>query len=199
MSEPFRSLQPGPHRIRLRRSATLRGVDPASNRSPAQSAECSAAPARLRRPQRNTPTRAPPDPPIRLTAAPRGATLIRSEDYMHFRARTAILAAACWLGVRSRAWAQTPAALDSLRRNLSAISARIDSLEAGLCPAEAVSAPSKPTGNARADSLAATLDRLSRRWRRSGRPCAPRSPRNNRRTRPRIWPRFEPPPPKRLG
>ena len=82
---------------------------------------------------------------------------------MNFRARTAILAAACWLGVGSRAWGQTPASLDSLRRNLSAVSARIDSLEAGLCPAEAAATPSKPTGNARADSLAATLDRLSRR------------------------------------
>ena len=82
---------------------------------------------------------------------------------MHFRARTAILAAACWLGVGSHAWGQTPASLDSLRRSLGAVSARIDSLEAGLCPAEATAAPSKPSGNARADSLAATLDRLNRR------------------------------------
>ncbi len=82
---------------------------------------------------------------------------------MNFRARTAILAAACWLGAGSLAWGQTSASLDSLRRNLSAVSARIDSLEAGLCPAEAKPAPAKPSGNARADSLAATLDRLSRR------------------------------------
>ncbi|MGZ8392064.1 MAG: hypothetical protein ACXWWK_04400 [Gemmatimonadales bacterium] len=82
---------------------------------------------------------------------------------MNFRARTAILVAACWLGVGSHAWGQTPASLDSLRRNLGAVSARIDSLEAGLCPAESVAAPSKPTGNARTDSLAATLDRLNRR------------------------------------
>ena len=80
---------------------------------------------------------------------------------MNFRARTAILAA-CWLGATSQAWGQSPA-LDSLRRNLGAVSARIDSLEAGLCPAEAGAAPSKPSGNARADSLAATLDRLNRR------------------------------------
>jgi hypothetical protein len=46
---------------------------------------------------------------------------------------------------------------------MGAVSARIDSLEAGLCPAEARAAPSKPSGNARADSLAATLDRLNRR------------------------------------
>jgi hypothetical protein len=82
---------------------------------------------------------------------------------MNFRARTAILAAACWLGAESPAWGQTPATLDSLRRSLGAVSARIDSLEAGLCPAGATATPSKPSGNARADSLAATLDRLNRR------------------------------------
>ncbi|MDQ3207116.1 MAG: hypothetical protein M3Q37_00755, partial [Gemmatimonadota bacterium] len=82
---------------------------------------------------------------------------------MHFRARTAILAAACWLGVGTRAWGQTPASLDSLHRSLGAVSARIDSLEAGLCPVEAATVASKPSGNARADSLAAALDRLNRR------------------------------------
>jgi hypothetical protein len=82
---------------------------------------------------------------------------------MHFRARTAILVAACWLGAASQAQGQTPATLDSLRRGLGAVSARIDSLEAGLCPSEALATPWKPSGNARADSLAATLDRLNRR------------------------------------
>lgn len=92
---------------------------------------------------------------------------------MHFSARTAILGAACWLGAASHAWGQTPATVDSLRRTLTAVSARIDSLEAGLCPAQAKTSPSKPTGNARVDSLAATLDRLNRRVEsiRSGR-CA---------------------------
>ncbi len=82
---------------------------------------------------------------------------------MNFRARTAILSAACWLGVGSLAWGQTPASLDSLRRSVGAVSARIDSLEAGLCPAEATASPSKPSGNAPADSLAATIERLNRR------------------------------------
>ena len=82
---------------------------------------------------------------------------------MNFRARTAIITVACWLGVVSHAWGQRPAALDSLHRGLGAVSARIDSLEAGLCPAESRAAPTKPSGNARADSLAATLDRLNRR------------------------------------
>jgi hypothetical protein len=94
---------------------------------------------------------------------------------MHFRARTAILAAACWLGAASHAWGQTPVTLDSLRRTLTAVSARIDSLEAGLCPAQGTTAPSKPSGNARVDSLAATLDRLNRRVEaiRSGRCAGP--------------------------
>ncbi len=96
---------------------------------------------------------------------------------MHFRARTAILVAACWLGAAPHAWGQNPAALDSLRRSLSAVSARIDSLEAGLCPAAPAATPSKPSGNARADSLAATLDRLNQRVEaiRSVR-CAPPGP-----------------------
>jgi hypothetical protein len=82
---------------------------------------------------------------------------------MHFRAHTATLVAACWLGAAPCAWGQNPVTLDSLRQSLGAVSARIDSLEAGLCPAEAREAPLKPSGNARTDSLAATLDRLNRR------------------------------------
>ena len=82
---------------------------------------------------------------------------------MTFRARTAILLAACWLGAASHAWGQAPVTLDSLRRSLSTVSGRIDSLEVGLCPAEAPATRTKPSGNARADSLAATVDRLNRR------------------------------------
>lgn len=82
---------------------------------------------------------------------------------MYFRARTAVLTAACWLGVGTRAGAQTPDTLDSLRGGLGAVSARIDSLEAGLCPGEATTVALKPSGNARADSLAAALDRLNQR------------------------------------
>ena len=82
---------------------------------------------------------------------------------MHFRARTATLVAACWLGAAPCAWGQNPAVMDSLRQSLDAVSARIDSLEAGLCPAEIREAPLQPSGNARTDSLAATLNRLNRR------------------------------------
>jgi len=84
---------------------------------------------------------------------------------MHFRARTATLVALCWLGAASHAWGQKPAAVDSLARNLKTLSARIDSLEAGLCPTEAAPAPAarRPSGNPATDSLAATLDRLTRR------------------------------------
>jgi hypothetical protein len=82
---------------------------------------------------------------------------------MHFRARAAILVAACWLGAASQADAQERAAYDSLTRRLNSIAARIDSLEAGACPAPTPLRPTKPTGDARADSLAAGLDRLDRR------------------------------------
>jgi hypothetical protein len=59
-----------------------------------------------------------------------------------------------------------PAALDSLRQVAVRIGARLDSLEAGLCP-PAGPAPGlavrPPTGDPTTDSLAATLDRLESR------------------------------------
>jgi hypothetical protein len=84
---------------------------------------------------------------------------------MYFRARTATLVALCWLGAAPLAWGQKPTATDSLARNLKALSARIDSLEAGLCPSQAAPVPParRPTGNAATDSLAAAVDRLTRR------------------------------------
>jgi hypothetical protein len=82
---------------------------------------------------------------------------------MHFRARTVTLVAICWLGSAAQVWGQNPARLDSLFRDLTALSARIDSLEAGLCPAETPLVVPRPTGDRRTDSLAATLQRLDRR------------------------------------
>jgi hypothetical protein len=82
---------------------------------------------------------------------------------MHFGARTAALLAACWLGAASKANGQQPTAYDSLGRRLAAITARIDSLQAGLCPAPVPLRPTRRTGDARADSLAAGLDRLDRK------------------------------------
>jgi hypothetical protein len=81
---------------------------------------------------------------------------------MHVCGRTAILASICCLGAAGPASAQTPAAIDSLRRSLAATAARIDSLEAGLCPGESVTR-FRPSGDAGRDSLAATLDRLNQR------------------------------------
>ena len=70
---------------------------------------------------------------------------------MHFRARTVTWVTICWLGSASQAWGQNPARLDSLSRDLSALSARIDSLEAGLCPAETPLVVPRPTGDRRTD------------------------------------------------
>src|SRR4051812_10044100 len=83
---------------------------------------------------------------------------------MHFRARAASLLAACSLGVASHAAAQQPSVYDSLTRRLGNITARIDSLEAGACPAAVAARPVKRTGDARVDSLAAGLDRIERRF-----------------------------------
>jgi hypothetical protein len=81
---------------------------------------------------------------------------------MHVCGRTAILVGTCCLGLTVSASAQTPAAVDSLRRSLTATSARLDSLEAGLCPGGSIRR-FRPSGNAVTDSLAATLERLDRR------------------------------------
>jgi hypothetical protein len=81
---------------------------------------------------------------------------------MHACGRTAILVGTCSLALTLSAWAQTPAAVDSLQRSLKATSARIDSLEAGLCPGVSVTR-FRRTGNAVTDSLGATLERLDRR------------------------------------
>src|SRR5215218_5522302 len=81
---------------------------------------------------------------------------------MHTRGLTAILVIFI-SGAFQPLRAQTPAAVDSLRRTLDATSARIDSLEAGLCPSGIPAAAFKPSGNSRTDSLAVTLDRLDRR------------------------------------
>lgn len=82
---------------------------------------------------------------------------------MHFRARTAALLAACSLGVASQAEGQVSAQQDSLRRALNALSARLDSLEAGTCPAEVPLAPLRRTGSPATDSLAARVQELDRR------------------------------------
>jgi hypothetical protein len=84
---------------------------------------------------------------------------------MHVRVRTVCLVASWWLGAATVALGQVPgqAAADSVGRGLGSLRARLDSIEAGACPAgPAVVAPAR-SGEPRTDSLAATLDALSRR------------------------------------
>ena len=58
----------------------------------------------------------------------------------------------------------TPAATDSLARALTAITARLDSLEGGGCPSgPAVVLPQAPAGDPRTDSLAAGLAQINQR------------------------------------
>jgi hypothetical protein len=82
---------------------------------------------------------------------------------MHFRARTAGFVVACWLGLAADAAGQVPAKLDSLNRALTSLSARLDSLEAGLCPADTPLAMPRPSGDHRTDSLAMKVQQLDRR------------------------------------
>ena len=81
--------------------------------------------------------------------------------------RTAVVIAVLAGAAASRAAAQVPSAatVDSLRRTVFTLSARLDSLDAGLCPAAPLPAPAapKPTGNAQVDSLALAVTRLSAR------------------------------------
>ncbi|HEX3275432.1 MAG TPA: hypothetical protein VHR43_11290, partial [Gemmatimonadales bacterium] len=77
----------------------------------------------------------------------------------------AVLFLAGWLGAATAGNAQVPqgAVRDSVARGLDALTARLDSLETGQCPAgQPVVAPAR-TGEARTDSLVATLEALSRR------------------------------------
>jgi hypothetical protein len=82
---------------------------------------------------------------------------------MHFRARTAALVVVGCLGIAAPAVGQVPTRLDSLNRALTTLSGRIDSLEAGLCPADTPLAMPQPSGDQRTDSLAVKLQRLDRR------------------------------------
>lgn len=81
--------------------------------------------------------------------------------------RTAVICAVLAGAGASRAAAQVPstAAVDSLRRNVTMLAARLDSLEAGRCPAAPLPTPVKPapTGNASVDSLAISVWQLTNR------------------------------------
>ena len=84
---------------------------------------------------------------------------------MHVRARTVCLLALCWLGSATVARGQVPrrATADSIGRALGALTARLDSIEAGTCPSgPAVAVPAR-TGEPQTDSLVGSLETLSRR------------------------------------
>jgi hypothetical protein len=83
---------------------------------------------------------------------------------MHDRARTVCLLVVGWLASASATQAQVPrATADSVGRALQALTARLDSIEAGTCPAgPAIAAPSR-RGEPRTDSLIASLESLTRR------------------------------------
>jgi hypothetical protein len=82
---------------------------------------------------------------------------------MHFRACAAVLVVVGCLGIAAPAVGQVPTRLDSLNRALTTLSGRIDSLEAGLCPADTPLAMPQPSGDQRTDSLAVKLQHLDRR------------------------------------
>ena len=84
---------------------------------------------------------------------------------MHARARTAGLLVLACLGGAAAAHAQVPrqATADSIGRALGALTARLDSIEAGTCPSGPPVAPPGRTGEPRTDSLVTTIETLSRR------------------------------------
>ena len=82
---------------------------------------------------------------------------------MNVRVRTVILLAICRLGFSSPLEGQVPSRQDSTERAAAALAARLDSLEAGLCPAGAALALPRQSGNPRTDSLIAKLRELDRR------------------------------------
>ncbi|MFL5493880.1 MAG: hypothetical protein ACJ8DC_05785 [Gemmatimonadales bacterium] len=85
---------------------------------------------------------------------------------MYARVRAIGLLAAVWVGAAPVAWGQVPRpipAADSITRAVGALTARLDSLEAGACPGgPAVGVPGR-TGVPRSDSVVASLEALSRR------------------------------------
>lgn len=78
--------------------------------------------------------------------------------------RTAVLLAVT-TGVAARAHAQVPAGatVDSLHRAMAVLNARLDSLDAGHCPASSAIPLPTPTGNAGVDSLATVVRQLATR------------------------------------
>lgn len=83
---------------------------------------------------------------------------------MHVRACTVCLFVLGWLGVATSAQGQVPRAkADSVARALGALTARLDSVEAGTCPSGPAIVPPARSGEPRTDSLIASLQTLTRR------------------------------------
>ena len=78
------------------------------------------------------------------------------------RLRTALVAVVLSCILSAPGWAQNAAVTDSLKAQLAAMTARLDSLQRNLCPAPAPPpGPVEITGNATTDSLAAAVRRLN--------------------------------------
>lgn len=84
---------------------------------------------------------------------------------MHFRVRTVGCFVLVSLGFAGRAHAQVPGqvAADSIGRTLHALTARMDSIEAGSCPSGPAIMPPGRSGEPRTDSLVAVIETLSQR------------------------------------
>jgi hypothetical protein len=83
---------------------------------------------------------------------------------MHARARTVCFLVLGWLGGATSAQGQVPrATADSVARALGALTARLDSVEAGTCPSGPAIVPPGRSGEPRTDSLIASLETLTRR------------------------------------
>ena len=92
-----------------------------------------------------------------------------------FRAAAALASITVALAAGAQAQGVTPARIDSLQKAVAVLSARIDSLDAGRCPAAPlpVGTAHPPTGDATVDSLAAAVARLTARVNAAQQRCAP--------------------------
>ena len=84
---------------------------------------------------------------------------------MHVRVRTFGWLVLVWLGCAGAAHAQVPGqvAADSIGSTLRALTARMDSIEAGTCPSGPAIMPPGRSGEPRTDSLVAVIETLSQR------------------------------------
>ena len=84
---------------------------------------------------------------------------------LFFRAAVTATTLSVFAAVGAQAQGVTPSTVDSLKRAVSTLTARLDSLDSGYCPAAPLPrpAPAQPTGNATVDSLATAVAQLTAR------------------------------------